>query len=54
MGYYYRDRRVSSVMIEVNRRVYMNEATGEKLPDFEAAREFILGLVGVASNVFTA
>jgi len=35
MAYYRRDRRVHSIMIEVNRGLYMDEATGEKLPCFD-------------------
>jgi N-formylglutamate amidohydrolase len=34
IAYYRKDRRVWSVMIEVNRRVYMDEKTGLKNPDF--------------------
>jgi N-formylglutamate deformylase len=30
------DRRVLSIMVEVNRALYMDEANGEKLPDFAA------------------
>lgn len=48
MIYYRRDRRVTSIMIEVNRRLYMNEATGGKLTCFEEVRAFILDLVGKA------
>jgi N-formylglutamate deformylase len=35
-GYYGRDGRVSSVMIEVRRDLYMDEATGERAAPFEA------------------
>lgn len=35
LKYYGKDRRVSSVMIEINRRLYMDETTGLKLPAFE-------------------
>jgi N-formylglutamate deformylase len=37
--HYQKDRRVSSIMIEVNRRMYMNELTGEPLASFQSARE---------------
>jgi N-formylglutamate amidohydrolase len=33
--YYKRDTRVRSIMVEVNRGLYMDEATGEKLPSFD-------------------
>ena len=45
MKYYRKDKRVTSVMIEVNRRLYMDEVTGEKLPGFEAVHIFVLNLV---------
>ncbi|NJD03405.1 MAG: N-formylglutamate amidohydrolase [Ruminiclostridium sp.] len=45
MKYYMKDRRVSSVMIEVNRKLYMNEATGEKSLGFDSVKSFIGGLL---------
>jgi N-formylglutamate amidohydrolase len=33
--YYRREPQVLSLMIEVNRKLYLNEATGDLLPDFE-------------------
>lgn len=45
MKYYRKDKRVSSVMVEVNRKLYMNEATGEKGPGFDAVKGFIDGLL---------
>jgi N-formylglutamate deformylase len=36
--HYRRDPRVKSIMIEINRRCYMNESTGERLPDFDGFR----------------
>ena len=35
LAHYGQDRRVSSIMIEVNRRLYMDETTGDKRTDFE-------------------
>lgn len=51
MKYYRQDARVSSVMIEVNRRLYMNEATGEKLPRFHEIRRFIRDLLEEMSRI---
>ena len=48
MKYYGKDKRVASIMIEVNRRLYMNEVTGEKLSGFEAVKSLVMGLVGKA------
>ena len=33
------DRRVAALMVEVNRHLYMDEATGEKLRSFDACRD---------------
>lgn len=38
MNFYRTDRRVSSIMIEVNRSLYMDEQTGAKLPRFDEIR----------------
>ena len=48
--YYQRDARVSSVMIEVRRDIYMDECSGEKHDGFEAIRHRINGAMeaGVA------
>lgn len=40
-AYYGRDTRVCTVMVEINRRLYMDENTGEKLPEYMACRESI-------------
>ena len=45
MKHYRKDRRVLSMMIEVNRRLYMNEATGEKLAGFARVRSLVHGLL---------
>jgi len=50
--YYLKDKRVSSVMIEVNRKLYMDEGTGEKLECFDEVKEFIRGLIAEALKAF--
>lgn len=52
LKFYMKDRRVSSVMIEINRRLYMNEDTGEKSACFEAIKNFIHELIKESVNVF--
>lgn len=39
------DKRVSSLMVEINRKLYMNEATGEKSGSFEDMRNVISEMV---------
>ena len=41
-----RDRRVSSVMIEVRRGLYCDEANGERNADFDTVRSTIERVVG--------
>lgn len=49
MGFYKKDRRVLSMMIEVNRRLYMDETTGAKTDSFESVRAHLHTLL-VAMN----
>jgi len=41
LDYYQMEKRVSSIMIEINRELYMDEKTGEKTPSFIAVKESI-------------
>lgn len=45
MKYYHRDRRILSVMIEVNRKLYMDEKTGEKLDRFSTVQADIANVI---------
>ena len=45
MKHYQKDKRVSAVMIEIRRDLYMNEANGEKLPAFEEMASVIQNLL---------
>jgi N-formylglutamate amidohydrolase len=47
---YQTDRRILSVMIEVNRRLYMDELSGQKTPDFGTVRATIGRLIMVAAE----
>lgn len=42
MAFFKRDARVRALMIEVNRRLYMDEATGARLSAFSAVRAHVL------------
>lgn len=44
-GFYRKDRRVLSVMIEVSRRLYMEEATGAKNGNFEKTKALVQALL---------
>jgi N-formylglutamate deformylase len=41
MAHYRKDQRVQSIMLEVNRRLYMDEQSGDKLPQFDSIREVV-------------
>ncbi len=41
------DNRVMSIMIEVNRRLYMNEETGERLSGFDGVRDMFTELISM-------
>jgi N-formylglutamate amidohydrolase len=41
LAFYRNDERVMSIMVEVNRRLYMNERTGQPLGEFETVRDRI-------------
>jgi N-formylglutamate amidohydrolase len=46
MRFYRKDLRVSAVMIEVRRGLYMDERSGARLPGFDDVRERISGTLG--------
>jgi N-formylglutamate amidohydrolase len=47
---YQKDRRVLSVMIEVNRRLYMDEHSGVKRHDFEKVRATLGQIITLAAE----
>ena len=52
MDYYKKDKRVISVMIEVNRKLYMNEETFEKVENFSQISKVISRSVITSLNQF--
>ena len=49
LAYYGKDPRVSSVMLEINRNRYMDEATGERSEEFKETRDLVGRLVETAT-----
>lgn len=45
LTHYRKDSRVASIMVEVNRRIYMDEHTGRRLPDFADVRARLSELI---------
>ena len=45
MRYYHQDKRLLSVMVEVNRKLYMDERTGEQTDSFETVRADIAEVI---------
>lgn len=41
LKYYKQEKRVQSIMLEINRKLYMNEETGEKIERFEELKNNI-------------
>jgi N-formylglutamate amidohydrolase len=48
-NHYRTDSKVKSIMIEVNRRTYMDESTGERLHSFERTRQGVGKLLSAAT-----
>lgn len=41
MDFYKKDKRVNSIMLEVNRRLYLNEPTNDKSPGYQKTKEIV-------------
>ena len=48
--HYGKEKRVLSIMVEVNRKLYMNEKTGEKTEGFEKTKEMCRRLMKIAAE----
>jgi len=46
--FYRKDRRVASIMVEVNRVLYMDEGTGDKSDGFPVVQDLLTGLISKA------
>jgi N-formylglutamate deformylase len=54
LSYYGKDRRILSVMIEVNRRLYMDERTEQKRQDFGMVRAAVGRIIVIAAEAAIA
>ncbi|MEZ2144783.1 N-formylglutamate amidohydrolase [Bradyrhizobium sp. DN5] len=48
--YYRREPTVRAVMVEINRRLYMDEQTGERLPNFGEIRQAVSEMLAVVGQ----
>ena len=53
MAYYRRDPRVSALMIEVNRRLYLDEDTAERLAAFDVVRARLEEAIGASFRAWS-
>ena len=51
MEYYQKDPRVTSIMLEVNRGLYLNELTNEKSEDYERTKEIVQGYIKMLKSL---
>lgn len=47
MKHFHNDKRVNSLMIEINRSLYMNEQNEERLETFNRVKDLIQGLLAM-------
>ncbi|MBP6754683.1 MAG: N-formylglutamate amidohydrolase [Bacteroidia bacterium] len=45
--YYKKEKRVSSIMLEINRKLYLNEPTNEKSIDYNTTKEVVQGFLNM-------
>jgi N-formylglutamate amidohydrolase len=50
IAHYRKDQRVQSIMLEVNRRLYMDERSGDMLPQFDSIREVVQEFLRAIEN----
>jgi len=51
MAFYHKDCRVTSIMVEVNRKLYMDEMTGTKKDAFEATQKNIQTILSLSARI---
>ena len=50
MEYYQKDKRVTSIMLEVNRRMYLNEPGNEKSENYQITKEIVKGYIKLLNS----
>lgn len=51
MKYYQKEKRVSSIMLEINRKLYLNEPTNEKSIDYEKTKKVVQGYLNLLRRI---
>ncbi len=51
MKYYQKEKRVSSIMLEINRKLYLNEPTNEKSKDYNKTKEVVQGFINLIRTI---
>lgn len=47
MKYYQKEKRVNSIMLEINRKLYLNEPSNEKSTEYNKTKEVVLGYLNM-------
>ena len=51
MKYYQKDKKISSIMLEINRKLYLNEPTNEKSTDYKKTKEVVKGYINLLRSI---
>jgi N-formylglutamate amidohydrolase len=51
MEYYQKDQRVTSIMLEVNRGLYLKENTNEKSENYNKTKEIVQGYMNLLRSL---
>lgn len=51
MKYYQKEKRVSSIMLEINRKLYLNEPTNEKSEGYDKTKEIVQGYLNIIRGI---
>ena len=51
MKYYQKEKRVSSIMLEINRKLYLNEPTNEKSTEYNKTKEVVQGYLNLLKRI---